>query len=176
MAVRDRTRVATMFGYGPRYLHSTGQLHKGGPNTGVFVLITATPRAGRRRFPGSRSRSARSNSRRRSAISLARRDRPARAARASAGAGSALSPRLRSCCCAASAWRGVRARRQLKIGRLRSTALEARMQLGFVGLGKMGLNMVTRLIARRPPRRRVRPERRGGRARRRRRRQRRRLA
>jgi hypothetical protein len=43
-AVRDRTRVATMFGYGPRYLHSTGQLHKGGPNTGVFVLITATPR------------------------------------------------------------------------------------------------------------------------------------
>ncbi len=43
-AVRDRTRVATMFGYGPRYLHSTGQLHKGGPNTGVFVLISATPR------------------------------------------------------------------------------------------------------------------------------------
>jgi hypothetical protein len=42
--VRDRTRAATMFGYGPRYLHSTGQLHKGGPNTGVFLLITATPR------------------------------------------------------------------------------------------------------------------------------------
>ena len=42
-ALRDRTRNATMFGYGPRYLHSTGQLHKGGPNTGVFVLITATP-------------------------------------------------------------------------------------------------------------------------------------
>jgi hypothetical protein len=34
-----------MFGVGPRYLHSTGQLHKGGPNTGVFVLITASPRA-----------------------------------------------------------------------------------------------------------------------------------
>ena len=44
-AVRDRTRAATMTGVGPRYLHSTGQLHKGGPNTGVFVLITATPRA-----------------------------------------------------------------------------------------------------------------------------------
>ncbi len=42
--IRDRTRAATMFGYGPRYLHSTGQLHKGGPNTGVFLLITATPR------------------------------------------------------------------------------------------------------------------------------------
>jgi transaldolase/glucose-6-phosphate isomerase len=42
-AVRDCARVATMFGYGPRYLHSTGQLHKGGPNSGVFVLISATP-------------------------------------------------------------------------------------------------------------------------------------
>ena len=43
-AIRDRTRAATMFGYGPRYLHSTGQLHKGGANTGVFVLDTAAPR------------------------------------------------------------------------------------------------------------------------------------
>ena len=43
-AVRDRTRAATMFGFGPRYLHSTGQLHKGGPNSGVFLLVTATPR------------------------------------------------------------------------------------------------------------------------------------
>ena len=42
-AVRDRTRAATMFGFGPRYLHSTGQLHKGGANNGVFLLITATP-------------------------------------------------------------------------------------------------------------------------------------
>ena len=38
-----RTSCATMFGYGPRYLHSTGQLHKGGPNSGVFILVTATP-------------------------------------------------------------------------------------------------------------------------------------
>jgi glucose-6-phosphate isomerase len=42
--VRDRARVATMCAYGPRYLHSTGQLHKGGPNSGVFVLVTAAPR------------------------------------------------------------------------------------------------------------------------------------
>lgn len=42
-ATRDRTAVATTFAYGPRYLHSTGQLHKGGPNTGVFILITASP-------------------------------------------------------------------------------------------------------------------------------------
>jgi hypothetical protein len=34
---------ATMFGYGPRYLHSTGQLHKGGPNSGVFIIVTAEP-------------------------------------------------------------------------------------------------------------------------------------
>lgn len=43
-AVRDRMHAATMAGYGPRYLHSTGQLHKGGPNTGVFLMITAAPR------------------------------------------------------------------------------------------------------------------------------------
>jgi hypothetical protein len=40
-AVRSHTQAATMFGYGPRYLHSTGQLHKGGPNSGVFLLLTA---------------------------------------------------------------------------------------------------------------------------------------
>jgi glucose-6-phosphate isomerase len=42
-AVRTQTKVATTLGVGPRYLHSTGQLHKGGPNTGVFLLITASP-------------------------------------------------------------------------------------------------------------------------------------
>jgi transaldolase/glucose-6-phosphate isomerase len=39
--VRDARRVATTLGYGPRFLHSTGQLHKGGPNTGVFLQVTA---------------------------------------------------------------------------------------------------------------------------------------
>ncbi len=39
MKLRDRYRVATTVGFGPRYLHSTGQLHKGGPNTGVFIQI-----------------------------------------------------------------------------------------------------------------------------------------
>src|SRR6266852_2204267 len=38
--VRDATRLACSFGFGPRYLHSTGQLHKGGPNTGVFLQAT----------------------------------------------------------------------------------------------------------------------------------------
>ena len=41
MQLRDKTRCATTVGYGPRFLHSTGQLHKGGPNTGVFFQIIA---------------------------------------------------------------------------------------------------------------------------------------
>ena len=40
-AVRNRTKCATTAGYGPRFLHSTGQLHKGGPDTGVFIQISA---------------------------------------------------------------------------------------------------------------------------------------
>ena len=39
VAVRDRFGVATTVGYGPRYLHSTGQLHKGGPNSGVYLVL-----------------------------------------------------------------------------------------------------------------------------------------
>jgi len=39
-AVRDRKRAATCLGFGPRFLHSTGQAYKGGPNTGVFLQIT----------------------------------------------------------------------------------------------------------------------------------------
>ena len=39
-AISRRTKIATMFGYGPRYLHSTGQLHKGGPPTGRLLVIT----------------------------------------------------------------------------------------------------------------------------------------
>ena len=35
------TKLATTLGYGPRFLHSTGQLHKGGPNTGIFLQFTA---------------------------------------------------------------------------------------------------------------------------------------
>jgi transaldolase/glucose-6-phosphate isomerase len=38
--VRDARRVATAVGFGPRFLHSTGQAYKGGPNTGVFLQIT----------------------------------------------------------------------------------------------------------------------------------------
>jgi transaldolase/glucose-6-phosphate isomerase len=38
--IRDRTKAATCVGFGPRFLHSTGQAYKGGPNSGVFLQIT----------------------------------------------------------------------------------------------------------------------------------------
>jgi hypothetical protein len=38
-AVRERTKATTTFGYGPRFLHSTGQFHKGGPKTGRFLQL-----------------------------------------------------------------------------------------------------------------------------------------
>ncbi|MDX2035068.1 MAG: bifunctional transaldolase/phosoglucose isomerase [Isosphaeraceae bacterium] len=40
-ALRDKLRTATTTGYGPRFLHSTGQFHKGGPDTGVFLQLSA---------------------------------------------------------------------------------------------------------------------------------------
>ena len=40
-AVRDKKRVATCLGFGPRFLHSTGQAYKGGPNSGVFLQVTS---------------------------------------------------------------------------------------------------------------------------------------
>lgn len=46
LAIRARTHAATTVGYGPRFLHSTGQLHKGGPATGIFVQFVDDGRAG----------------------------------------------------------------------------------------------------------------------------------
>jgi hypothetical protein len=43
LALRNRYRVATTVGFGPRFLHSTGQLHKGGPPTGVFIQVVDRP-------------------------------------------------------------------------------------------------------------------------------------
>ena len=39
--LRDTLRIAVTAGFGPRYLHSTGQLHKGGPNKGLFIVVTS---------------------------------------------------------------------------------------------------------------------------------------
>jgi transaldolase/glucose-6-phosphate isomerase len=41
LAIRDVTHLATCVGFGPRFLHSTGQAHKGGPNSGLFLQITS---------------------------------------------------------------------------------------------------------------------------------------
>jgi glucose-6-phosphate isomerase len=43
LLLRQRCRVVTTLGYGPRFLHSTGQLHKGDDNQGVFLQLTADP-------------------------------------------------------------------------------------------------------------------------------------
>jgi glucose-6-phosphate isomerase len=52
LAIRDRYRVATTTGFGPRYLHSTGQLHKGGPNDGVFIQVVDAGRPADVPIPG----------------------------------------------------------------------------------------------------------------------------
>ncbi len=43
IAIWERTRLATTLGFGPRFLHSTGQLHKGGANNGLFLVFTDDP-------------------------------------------------------------------------------------------------------------------------------------
>ena len=43
LIAREKTACATTVGFGPRFLHSTGQMHKGGPDTGLFLQITADP-------------------------------------------------------------------------------------------------------------------------------------
>ncbi|EQD49625.1 phosphoglucose isomerase, partial [mine drainage metagenome] len=43
--LRERLRISTTLGFGPRFLHSTGQLHKGGPPSGLFLQLLDTPRS-----------------------------------------------------------------------------------------------------------------------------------
>jgi len=52
VAIRDRYRVATTVGFGPRFLHSTGQLHKGGANNGVFIQVVDETRSTDLPIPG----------------------------------------------------------------------------------------------------------------------------
>lgn len=52
LKIRDRYRVATTLGFGPRFLHSTGQLHKGGPETGVFIQVVDATREVDLEIPG----------------------------------------------------------------------------------------------------------------------------
>ena len=60
LAIRDRLpRWRPRPGSGPRFLHSTGQLHKGGPNSGVFIQVVDRDRPATCRSPASRTRSER---------------------------------------------------------------------------------------------------------------------
>ncbi len=43
VVIRERTHLATTVGFGPRFQHSTGQLHKGGSNEGLFIQIVSDP-------------------------------------------------------------------------------------------------------------------------------------
>jgi hypothetical protein len=52
VAIRDHYRVATTTGFGPRFLHSTGQLHKGGANNGVFIQVVDAERSVDLPIPG----------------------------------------------------------------------------------------------------------------------------
>ena len=52
IAIRDHHRVATTVGFGPRYLHSTGQLHKGGPGGGAFIQVIDGRRVADVQIPG----------------------------------------------------------------------------------------------------------------------------
>jgi len=52
VAIRDHYRVATTTGFGPRFLHSTGQLHKGGANNGVFIQVVDDERSVDLPIPG----------------------------------------------------------------------------------------------------------------------------
>ncbi len=139
-AVRDRTGRATTAGYGPRFLHSTGQLHKGGPPN--RLLPPADRRSPRRpRDPG-----------------LAAHLRPAHrrpGCGRPSGAGGAASAdppdpsrarhrrRLRGTRAADRS--GARSTRARRLGHRPPTG-GATMRIGFIGLGRMGANMVRRLL------------------------------
>ena len=119
-----RTRATTTFGYGPRFLHSTGQFHKGGPKTGRFLqLLHDGPRG--RRDPGRALHV-------HDAQERAGDRRPARR-------------------CASSGLPAERVRLQGEdpASALRALTSEIKecdvTQIGFVGLGKMGGNMVHRI-------------------------------
>ena len=128
--LRDRTGCATTAGYGPRFLHSTGQLHKGGPATGWFLQLTsdhpvgsADPRLELHLRPAHRCPGRRRLRRHRIA-------RPAHPPRPSG--------RRRGC---RSGGPGARADR-----RARHDRGGLGMRIGFIGLGRMGANMVRRLV------------------------------
>ena len=128
LKVGERRHVATCAEFGPRFLHSTGQAYKGGPDSGVFLQITADDAkdlAGARPEGELRRDQGGAGARR---FRRAHRARPARAARASEGR-SRIRPEDAGC----RHHRSVEPR-------------ISQMQLGMIGLGRMGGNIVRRLM------------------------------
>ena len=129
--IRDRTRAATCVGFGPRFLHSTGQAYKGGPNSGVFVQITCDdaadlPVPGQRyTFGVVKAAQARGDFQ-----VLAERGRRALRIHIGEDVGAGLAAIRKAV---------ERALPQVEGGR-------KVMQLGMVGLGRMGANIVRRLM------------------------------
>ena len=119
--IERRGGSATTWGYGPRFLHSTGQFHKGGPPTGQLPPARAR-RDGRPR--GARAALHVPHAHRR-----AGRRRPADAARARPDGRPGTTPDRRSRRCHQA-----------------TPGASVAMQIGFVGLGKMGGNMVARIL------------------------------
>ncbi len=127
-AVRDAKHVATCLQFGPRFLHSTGQAYKGGPNSGVFLQITADA-ADDVKIPGRKaSFGVIEAAQARGDFRVLDRARPPRIARAS--------------------WRATLMPDSPRSTRRRGRRCDEvrRMQLGIVGLGRMGGNIAQRLM------------------------------
>ena len=139
--IRDRRRVATCVGFGPRFLHSTGQAYKGGPNSGVFLQITADDRRRILAVPGRATASASSR-------------RPRRAATSTCSPSAAGGPcASTSAATSQPAWHGSRRRSSEGWPDTRTRARRHEPQgddacsSGVIGLGRMGGNIVRRLHA-----------------------------
>ena len=130
--IRDKTRAATCLGFGPRFQHSTGQAYKGGPNSGVFLQITCDDPADID-VPGhSYSFGVVKAAQASGDLDVLVRTRPPRAARPSQGCRCGIGgagPRNRCGARIAEFLQGVK-----------------QMQIGMIGLGRMGGNMSRRLM------------------------------
>ena len=149
--VRDKKHVATCLGFGPRFLHSTGQAYKGGPNSGVFLQITCDdsvelPVPGQKyTFGVVKAAQARGDFQ-----VLAERGRRAlrvHLGKQSEGGIGELCRRQFKKLCSFLRITHARARRPRYSRRRRRRYQEQEhMQLGMVGLGRMGANMTRRLM------------------------------
>ena len=140
--VRDGLGNATTAGFGPRFLHSTGQLHKGGPANGVFLQLTAEPQRDLP-IPGwQESFGTLIAAQALGDLPFAAGPRPSRPAPARRRHGNGAAARGGGDC-----RRAGRNHRHLSRTQFRGTQTEAsgQMQVGIAGLGRMGAGMARRL-------------------------------